>query len=307
MPDYEVFGGVLRATIDFPQLPAQEREGEPDWSLEVVAGPAPDVTGMLAGSEELSAGIHAVLRRTPDGVRLAFDDIGTFDISQGGRRITWYPRPGCDEELARVDILGRVLSTAVHEQGRLALHGSAVAVGGKAVAFLAPKGSGKSTLALTLASHGAPLLTDDTLPVDPSSALAYPGVHAVRLRDDAAERFRTLGEWRTGLSNKRTVDTLPSHFVQRAPVPMAAFYELVARPAGTDGDTVRRERYSAAEGSMRLMAHLKLGGLLGGVETMKVFDRCVALADRVPVYRLDVTRALEALDDVAREIAGWHL
>jgi hypothetical protein len=306
MPDFEVFGGVLRATLDFPQLPPASRDGEPDWSLGVEDGAAPEVTGMLAGSEELAAGVQAVLRRTAGGLRLAFDDIGTFDITQGGRRIAWYPRPGCDVELARVDILGRVLSTAVHEQGILSLHGSAVAVNGTGVAFLAPKGSGKSTLALTLASHGAPLLTDDTLPVDPSRAVAYPGVHAVRLWDDAAERFRALGEWRIGLSEKRTVDSLPPHLVQRTPVPMAAFYELVARPAGSEGETVRRVKYSAAEGSMRLMAHLKLGALLGGAETMKIFDRCVAIADRVPVYRLDVTRALEALDDVARQIAGWH-
>jgi len=306
MPDFEVFGGVLRAALDFPQLPAVERQGEPDWALEVVDGPAPEVAGMLAGSEELSAGIQAVLRRTPAGLRLTFDDLGTFDIIQGGHRIVWYPHPGCDVELARVDILGRVLSAAVHEQGLLSLHGSAVAVHGHGVAFLAPKGSGKSTLALTLASHGAPILTDDTLPVDPPRAVAFPGVHAVRLWDDAAERFRGLGEWRTGLSDKKSVDTLPRHLVQRTSVPMAAFYELVPRAPGSGGPPVRREKYSAAEGSMRLMAHLKLGGLLGGTETMKVFDRCVALADRVPVYRLDVTRALDALDEVARQIAGWH-
>lgn len=306
MPDFEVFGGVLRTTLDFPQLPVAERDGTPDWVLEVREGVAPDVAGTLAGSEELAAGVQAVLRRTPGGLRLAFDDIGTFDISHGGRQVDWYPRPGCDVELARVDILGRVLSTAVHEQGILSLHGSAVAVNGRGIAFLAPKGSGKSTLALTLASHGSPILTDDTLPIDPSRALAYPGVHAVRLWDDAAERFRALGEWRPGLNEKRTVDVLPPHFVQRIAVPMAAFYELVARPAGSEGPSVRREKYSAAEGSMRLMAHLKLGGLLGGAETMKIFDRCASLADRVPVYRLDVTRALDAIDDVARQIAGWH-
>lgn len=306
MPDYEVFGGVLRAAIDFPQLATAEREGQPNWSLEVVEGAPPEVSGRLAGNEELAAGIQAVLRRTASGLRLSFDDIGTFDITQQGQLIRWYPSPGCDDELARVDILGRVLSTAVHEQGLLTLHGSAVALNGRGLAFLAPKGSGKSTLALTLASQGAPLLTDDTLPVDPLTAVASPGVHAVRLWNDSAERFSALGEWRTGLSEKRTVDALPSELVQRTPVPMDAFYELVARPEGTAGDIVRRQKYSAAEGSMRLMAHLKLGGLVGGTETMKIFDRCVALADRVAVYRLDVTRALDAIDDVARQIAGWH-
>lgn len=306
MPDFEVFGGVLRAALDFPQLPAVERDGPPDWSLDIADGPAPDGGGVLAGSEELAAGIQAALRRTAAGLRLTFDDIGTFDITEGGRRIVWHPRPGCDLELARVDIVGRVLSTAVHEQGKLALHGSAVAVHGKGVAFLAPKGSGKSTLALALASLGAPLLTDDTLPVDPAGALAFPGVHAVRLWGDAAERFRALGDWRTGLSEKRTVDALPPRFVQREPVPMETFYELVARPAGTEGAPVRRHKYSAAEGSMRLMAHLKLGGLLGGIETMRVFDRCVALANRVSVQRLEVTRGLDALDDVASQIVGWH-
>jgi len=55
-----------------------------------------------------------------------------------------------------------------------------------------------------------------------------------------------------------------------------------------------------------LMTHSKLGALMGGVESMHVFDRCATLASKVPVYRLEVARALGSIDSVASTIASWH-
>jgi len=303
---FRVFGGLLAAPFAFPELREDTGTGPVDWTLRVAEGTAPPVEGRIVGRDDLAPGVEASLARTPLGLRLQFDDTGTFDVADAGASLTWYPVDGIDRELVRVDILGRVLSVAAHERGLLSLHGSGVSLAGRALGFMAPKGSGKSTLALTLASHGARLLTDDTLPVDPSRGLAYPGVHSVRLWNDAAERFSQLGDWRVGLSDKRTFDQLPESLVQHDAVPIGALYELVPVPREAGSDVVRRVALPAAHGAMTLMTHSKLGALLGGAESMKLFDRCATLAATIPVYRLEVSRDLDAIDAVGDVVARWH-
>ncbi len=292
MQRFRVFGGLLEAPFPFPELRTADGDDPADWTLRVDEGDPPELATTSVGRDELVPGVDATLVRTPLGLRLSFDDTGTFDVNDGGATLTWYPVAGTDRELVRVDILGRVLAVAVHERGLLSLHGSGVSLGGKGIGFLAPKGSGKSTLALTLASHGARLLTDDTLPVDPQHATAYPGVHSVRLWTDAAERFAALGEWRTGLSDKRTFDLLPDSLVQHEAVPLGALYELVPveHPEGEAGELVRRTPLAAARGAVTLMSHSKLGPLMGGAESMHIFDRCATIAATIPIYRLEVAR-----------------
>ncbi|MEP7381812.1 MAG: hypothetical protein ABI910_09015 [Gemmatimonadota bacterium] len=303
---FRVFGGLLSAPFPFPELRADEGTAPVDWTLRVESATPTEFSVTPVGRDELAPGVEASLVRTPLGLRLSFDDTGTFDVNDRGATITWYPVAGIDRELVRVDILGRVLAVAVHERGLLSLHGSGVSLGGKGLGFLAPKGSGKSTLALTLSSHGARLLTDDTLPVDPATGLAFPGVHSVRLWTDAAERFAELGDWRMGLSDKRTFDMLPDSLVQHEPVPLGALYELVSVERAAGEALVRRTPLPAAHGVVTLMTHSKLGALMGGVEAMHIFDRCATIAATIPIFRLEVARDLESVDEVGETIARWH-
>lgn len=303
---YRVFGGVLSAPFPFPELRADSGSQPVDWTLRVSDTPPPVTSISLVGRDELATGVEASLARTVLGLRLAFDDTGVFDVNDRGSSITWHPVAGIDRELVRVDILGRVLAVATHERGLLSLHGSAVSVAGRGIGFLAHKGSGKSTLALTLASQGARLLTDDTLPIDPTTRLAYPGVHSVRLWTDAAEHFSQLGDWRIGLSQKRTFDTLPDNLIQHDAVPLAALYELIPVSRASGEALVTRTAMAASRGAVTLLTHSKLGVLMGGAESMRIFDRCATIAATIPVYRLEVARELALVDEVARTIASWH-
>jgi hypothetical protein len=188
----------------------------------------------------------------------------------------------------------------------LCLHGSAVALDGRAIGFLAHKGFGKSTLAMAMASRGARLLTDDTLPVDPGTGTARPGVHSVRLWTDAAANFNGLGEGRIGLSDKRTFDSLPDQLVQHSPVPLAALYLLAPRSSTELPEHVRRVAMSPTRATIALMQHSKLGSLLAGAESRHVFDRCARIAETIPVFELEIVRALDALGEVSETIGRWH-
>ncbi len=194
MSRYQLFGRCLESDLPFPEL--MSGTGSTSWVLNTLPGRAePPAHSVYLGEDTVQGDIRVRLYRTPAGFWLDFDDSGCFEVTDAGRTLRWYrPTADCDDvdvdAAARIDVQGRVLALALHEEGRLCLHGSGVCTGGVGLGFLAPKFHGKSTLALALVSAGARLITDDTLVVDPGPIpLALPGVHAMRLWSDTARRL----------------------------------------------------------------------------------------------------------------------
>lgn len=301
---HRVFGGVLRAPWEFPELRAAPAEAAPDWTLEVAdaAPPAADVVAL--GDEAVNPVARVTLARHEHGLRLAFTDTGTFDVLDGGRVLRWHPAPDADVSAARADVVGRVLATALHLEGGLALHASAVAVAGRAFAFVAPKRHGKSTLALALVRAGARLLTDDVLPLVPAEPTwrARPGVHSMLVGEDAG---RALGADGPARGAKRLFAGLPDESVQGTAVPLGGVYVLHPLAATADGPAVRRSRLSDVVAPLALTAHARLGALLGS-EAGDVLRRAAAVTAHVPVWNLGITRDFARLDEVVATLLGWH-
>ena len=88
MRDHAIFGGCLRSEFPLPELPAIER-AEPDWIFRRATDALPD--SVFLGDDRVDAKIRVKCGKLSDGFRLAFDDTGTFDVSNGGRDITWTP------------------------------------------------------------------------------------------------------------------------------------------------------------------------------------------------------------------------
>jgi hypothetical protein len=246
--------------------------------------------------------------KAPDGsCRVRYADTGCYDVSSDGREIIWYPEPGASEELVRCDVMGNVLALAQHLAGAACLHGSAVAIGDAAVGFLAPKGYGKSTLALALTAAGGRLLTDDTLPVDLGTPpMARPGVHAVRLVRDAAERLGAARQAVGHTDGKHILSDLPAERRMTSAAPLAALYVLMPVAGAPDAPSARRTRMPDVQAALAVVAHAKIGHLLGGSESPVVFERGVEIARRVPVYALQVARDLDRLGDVVDTVLAWH-
>lgn len=312
MHDYTVYGGWLRSAVPIPELrprqqPLAEDRSDAQWDFEVAARSAPAlVEPQSSGREELAAGTWAELIRAAGVTRLVFDDTGVFDVSDGGRRVVWYPKEGAVADVARADLVGRVLPLTLHDRGLTSLHGSAVVVAGRAVAFLAPKNHGKSTLALALIErHAARLLSDDTLIVSPETGMAHPGVLSVRLWEHTARRFEKLGDSRPVLSEKRIFEALPAEWLAHEAARLAAVYTLTPA-AAESADAVRREPLDGPSAAIALIQYQKLGALLGGRDAVRVFELAAALASTVPVYRLHVARDLERLGLVTESLVRWH-
>jgi hypothetical protein len=119
----------------------------------------------MLGEDDVQQGVRVRLYRSADGFRLEYDDTGTFDISADGSQIFWCPGASVAMQAVEMDLIGRVLAAAMHAAGTLCLHGSAVAVNGGGIAFLAPKFHGKSTLAQAMVAAGARLATNNVVPI----------------------------------------------------------------------------------------------------------------------------------------------
>lgn len=306
MNDYSVFGGRLRSELEFPGLPyCRPAESEPvDWTLEIVSGPAREPSGRPLGEDRVTPDANVRLHR--DGASgdllLAFDDTGVFRVSPDGARIRWTPSEGAVVDDARLDIIGRVLPLALHLQGMLVLHASAVLMEEGAVAFVGPKGHGKSTLAHALVRQEAVLLTDDALPVRPDPApVALSGVRRIRLRPDVVDRLPGLErpEIQRGGRTEIGFDEDDAGLRERLPVPLARIYLLDPRPADEDLPTVACERVDGPHAVASLLSQAKLGPLFASWRPEVLLRGAVSLVGEVPVRRLTFVRELSRLDEVA--------
>lgn len=307
MPQYHAFGDILGSALDLPAL-APAEGGQPRWNLRIVSQ-APQATAIAPlGSEEVEPGVQVALSRHADGLRLAFDDTGTFDISPDGATIDWAAPEGVDLDAARKDVLGRVMAVALQQQGVVALHGSAVSLGGVGVCFLAPKFHGKSTTAAALVDAGARFLTDDLVAIDEASPPhILPGVPIFQLWRDSAERVgsgaadvpgtasdaKFQRHWGRGIGQRGTGARL------------GAIYLLVPRPADPAA-AVSRSRLSGVEAALALLGQAKLARLLGAEGRMTLLAATTRLADQVPVYRLTVPRDFARLGDLVSSLQEWH-
>jgi len=307
MPDYRIFGNVLRSDLTFPELVPCHSTSQPKWLLSRVSQLPSFSNPEFIGKEEVEPGVSVSLYRSADVFRLVFDDTGSFDVSADGCRIDWLAPETPDLAAVRKDVLGRVFATCLQQEGIVTLHGSAVELGGLAVAFLAPKFHGKSTTALALVESGGRLLADDLVAVSGSLKPAVmPGVPFVQLWRDSAERAAASASVRGDAAAPKLQlgwDAPERNLTVSAP--LEAVYLLAPiRPGASEA--VRRERLGGVAAALALLGQAKIVGLLGGRYRSTLMQRMADLSERVPVYRLEVPRDYARLPELTSALWTWH-
>jgi len=307
---YEIFGRLIASGIELPEL-AGAAGGEPHWSFTVDHSLPERPDGPLLGEDPLYDDIVARLYEAPDGGRwIHVADTGTFHISADTHRIRWRPNPDPWWDFGRGHLMGRVLATAMHMEGILTLHGSAVVAEGRAIAFLAPKFSGKSTLALALTRAGARLLTDDSLPVTlapDGPVLACPGVHSVRLTLESRRALDIRPDAEPNREGKVVIpDPVPGR-TARDPAPLSAIYFVTPEESTPGCPAIRRDRLGSVEGTLLLQGQTKIGAMLGPSAAGDLLNRSAAVVARVPTWRLRVVRDFNRLDEVVEGLMDRHL
>jgi len=131
-------------------------------------------------------------RRLSDGSAFVrWRDLSEFVVSPDGAAIQWRRLPRITNEAFRGYLLSQVLSFSLIARGLEPLHGSAVAVDGKVIAFLGDCGLGKSSLTAAFLQAGCPLVTDDLLVLSRRGAgyTVEPGIPSIKLYPRVARRL----------------------------------------------------------------------------------------------------------------------
>ena len=217
---------------------------------------------------------------------------GRYEVSTDGRRVRCAVPSGTDrwERL----FFAQTLPLAAGLQRIELFHASAIALDGRAVAFVAPSGSGKSSVAAHLLARGAELVTDDVLALESigESVVAHPGANVLRLDD--AELRRIPGSVGT-ISGEADKIHLSCRLVS-GPLPLSAIYYL-ERTSAVSSLTVEHPEDSEP--------NLLLGSsFISYIRTPQFLadhlELCAHAARTVPTFRLRVPNATDAAGVAAR-------
>lgn len=290
---YTAYGLMIRSSVCLPEL-------------EPLPGPvAADVIDLVIdvdqGSLDKYTSSMEFIQITPDEVRLTCSGVGAFLVRQG-REVIVTLVPDHDQAALRMLITGIVLAIVLVQRGRMVLHASAVAINGRAIIFLGNKGAGKSVMAGSLHRHGHRMLADDTTVVklDSVSLMVYSSPPRFKLWPDAIE---ALG---------RDSDTLPrlhpdlekrslqiTHDGTTAMFPLDRLYVLA------EGPEPRVVKLSAAAAFIEIVRHTYASRWMTTPDPDH-FQQCVALTNRVEVYRLERPRQFTALPAVIQLLEEVH-
>ncbi len=154
---YNVFGFSLRSNkIPFPEL--LEIDNDRDIiDIEIIIK---DLSNLWLELSDF--GNRFVMNESL--VMFKVPEIAIFLIEEGSR-ITVSPLNEYKEDVIRLYLLGSCMGAILMQRGILPLHGSAIAINGKAYAIVGNSGAGKSTLATAFLRKGYKLLTDDVIGV----------------------------------------------------------------------------------------------------------------------------------------------
>jgi len=276
------FGLAIHSAWPLPELP---RAGSTASDLSLFPGPAPTPSEVVVRGRHFAAGRDATL--------LWWDDVGRLFVREGAT-IEVALLPHADEVALREALLGPAIATALQQRGLLVLHGSAVAVGDRAVALLAHSGAGKSTLAAALWRRGHPFLADDLVVLDvrDEGIVLWPAFPQVKLTAAAIRRLAGVAPPACAAADvagrKRWLATGEA---VAAALPLAAIL-LLERHRGAP----QIRPLSPRDGTMQLIGHSFCARMVPATGIDRHFRQCAAVADRVPVRRLRWRRTYADLD-----------
>lgn len=239
------------------------------------------------------------------GFLLRFPRFADFHVSEDGCDTCCIPVPGTSEEICHHLYLNQVLPLIQGRQGKLVFHASAVALGGRAIAFLGASGRGKSTLAAAFTRAGMEFLADDAMVLE-STEVGYrvlPSHPSIRLRLDTQRAL--IGSYPEDLGGPLLAGKLRieagrylSHCDEPRPL-FAAFFL-----GEGDSKTIDAAPLQGAEAVTEWVRHTFILDFDDQAWLALHFEDVATLSETVTCYRLDYPRRFEDLDKLRAAIVG---
>lgn len=294
-------------TSDLP-LPAGRSSGG-ERAVRVVMGAPTDATYERRPGSDVVAELMVdgwpryTFVRARHGYTCRVYGIADFEISAELDRVVCRADPTADAALVPILVCGTIVSFLLMARGQMVLHASAVALPGGTVGFVGPPLQGKSTLATMMCLAGGRLLADDVLPLhlDEVAVRAVPGTGLLRLREGATtllERFGAEGASATRTPDLRTGLVPPA--VEHVAQPLAAL--ALPRPTREAGAGLEVRRLPVPLAALRLAQGTRIEGWHGAEDLIRWFQAAAHVAERVPVYELQVPWGPPFADDLPQNI-----
>lgn len=240
--------------------------------------------------------VKAEFRREGRGFLLRFPGEADFAINVASDSVTGWPVPGVEDSHFQSLYHNAVLPLLGDHNGGIFLHGSAVSIGGRAIAFLGQSGDGKTTLAGAFAKAGRPFLTEDVIELTPQGQgyLLQPKPSGLRLYADSAAYLLGQQVGAAGGGGKFDVsDAMTLPFCSKA-VPLAAIVVLGSDHAATLALTP----LAAPSAVQQLLPHSFVLDVEDKPRLRGHFSRIVGLGSQTPCYVLDFPRDYDELPRV---------
>lgn len=274
----------------------------------VASGPhGPDVSVLSGDVPAPPRPFHlanARLRFAEDGLRYLADDGGILDVF-GTDQIVATPAPGWHGSLPAA-FYGTATAALLALRGHLPIHGSSVALGGKAVLICGHPGAGKSTLTAAMVAAGGLLISDDLSIVQAGPEGGMPllraGRRAIRLFSDVAgmlEAAVPVERLETELARK--VLAAPPAADPAKAYPLAAILMLSAVPLPVSSPGAAALLLS--EYGYRRRAFRRLLGHTARTEMARSVAETVPAFALPPVEARDAASLRRAAEDVFRVCA----
>lgn len=274
---YRAFGLAIKSPILLRELP----------ELETCLDSA-DVTIEIADLSELWSAL------VPDGKKsMVSNDLYIFQISdiarfcvQNGNKIIVSPLKDFDHDKVTLFILGTCMGAVLIQRKILPLHGSALAVNGKAYGFIGDSGAGKSTLASVLLKTGYQLLSDDVIAVSlahDNTPMIIPSYPQQKLWQESLIELG-MDETYRPIFNRETKFAVPvtSEF-SAEPLPLAGVFELVK----SENEMVEVHRVQRLERLQTLFRHTYRNSLISRFRLVDWhFSMSVAIANQIEIFQL---------------------
>lgn len=205
-------------------------------------------------------------------------------------------------------LLGNILAIALRLSGRLVLHGNAVHIGNRSVAWIGSSGAGKSTLSAAFLAAGYPLITDDQLVLSKTSTGWQPAQGVPRLRINP-ESLKACSQAQSDMFHnpnkpgmKGWLEFAKNQSKHPTILALGAIFILERRQTGMINPVIER-----LDGGNSLRGLLENRFGIPSVQLneggMKAeFLACTQLAATVPIMRLVLPDNLEYLSGAVQEI-----
>ncbi len=221
---------------------------------------------------------------------LAYGNEALFFVDAAAKRIWGNCLPPLTNEDVATYLLGPVMGFVLRRRSVLALHASAVCIGGQAVALCGESQAGKSTTAAALALRGIPVLCEDITPLIEQDGRFHvePGYPRVCLWPDAVEKLLGTPDSLPRLTPNWEKLFLPldggnAKFEAKRQVVSAVY---LFAPRVTEPDAPRIELLSAREAILELVQNTYMNWLLDRSQRAAEFDALGKLVAQVPIRRI---------------------